>query len=106
MPVIAVNALNQKVRIGNIDEGIRPFLDFGDFQKGLLEVVKDQLLAVAGLQPNGLSRIIPYDVRVPDGLFRHLVAVNRNPGQDSFAVRTSGHIGMIAIGNPPLLLFQ
>ena len=73
MTIVAVNGLDQKIGVGDIDCGIRTLLDLGDFQEGLLHVVKDQFLVIAGLQPDGLRRLISNDPGVRDALFRHTI---------------------------------
>ena len=95
MAVIAVNGLQEKD--GARDGLIGPLLNFGDFQKGLLLVIKNELLAVSGLQPNCLGRFVADNIGVRDGNLRDLVRIHRDARQGGGAVRPGGHVMVKAV---------
>ena len=101
MAVIAVNTLDHKSGVGNIDSGIRALLNLGNPQKRLLHVIEDQLLAVPRLQPDGLGGFLSNDPRVRDRFLRYLVRIHRDAGEDRFAIRPGGDILMEAVMDAP-----
>ena len=95
MAIIPINRLQEENSAGDWRAGT--LLNFADFEQRLLLVVKNQLLAVASLQPNGLGRLLTDDIRVGNRFFGHLITVHRNIGEDGPAVRSSGHIIVVAV---------
>ena len=97
MAVITVNGLDQEVCLRDIDSGVCALLHFCDFEKGLLHVVKDQLLVIASLQPDGLPRLISNDPGVRHGFLRDFIAVRGDGSKNRLAVGPGGHVGVIPI---------
>ena len=97
LAVVTVNGFYSKHGSRNFDTGT--LFHLGDFQCGLFEVVKNQFLAVAGLQPDGLGGFVADHIRVRNRNFCHLIAVGRNPGQCGSTIRAGGHIVVVAIMN-------
>ena len=93
--VIAVNGFQQKHRTG---DGIaRTLFNFGNFQKRLFEIIKNQLLIVTSLQPNGLRGFIPHHIGGGNGLLNHFIAVHGDIGEDGPAVCAGSHIVVVAV---------
>ena len=72
-------------------------VDFGDGQPGHFQVFKYEVLIVAGAEVNGLDRLAAHHIRVRDGYFLYLIAVNRDRGEDRLAVRPGGDVLMKAV---------
>ena len=98
MAVISINRLQEEDGAG--DRLACTLLNFADFEQRLLLVVKNQLLAVTSLQPNGLGRFLADDVRVGNGFFGHFIAVHRDIGENGPAIRPGGHIVVVTIVDP------
>ena len=95
MAVIPINRLQEEDGAG--DRLACTLLNFADLEQRLLLIVKNQLLIVASLQPNGLGRFLADNVRVGNGFFGHFIAVHRDIGENGPAVRPSGHIIVVAV---------
>ena len=54
-------------------------------------------MIVAGAEVNGLDRLAAHHIRVRDGYFLYLIAVNRDRGEDRLAVRPGGDVLMKAV---------
>ena len=72
--IVAVNALNGEHRARN--NGVRVSVNFGDGQKGLLEVVKNQFPILSGAEVNGLRGFICHHIGVGDRFLNHFIAVH------------------------------
>lgn len=75
--------------------GVGSLLHLGDFQDRLLQVVKNQLLAVPGPQPDRLGGFVSHHIGIRHGLFDHLVTIHGDIGQNGPAVCAGGHIIVI-----------
>ena len=96
MLVIAVHPFNSEHCSGN--RGVEVIcVHFGDGKLRLLQIIEDELLVIARAEPDSLSRLCRYHIRVRDGDFRHFIAVHRNASQCGSAVRFGGDIRMVAI---------
>ena len=54
-------------------------------------------MIVAGAEVDGLDRLAAHHIRVRDGCFLYLIAVNRDRGENRLAVRPGGDVLMIAV---------
>ena len=96
MLIIAVHSFDPEHGAGDRGGRVRGVY-FCNRQLRLLEVVKNQLTVIAGAQPDGLSRLRRHHIGVRDRDLRHLVAVNRKAGQGRGAIRSGGHVHVVAV---------
>ena len=93
--IVAVNGLDGEHSAG--DNIICIGIKFGDGQKGLLQIIENQLPFLAGAEVDGLHGFIPHHIGVRDGLLNDFITVHGDIGQDGLSVRPGGHVVVIAV---------
>ena len=79
------------------DRGLAVRVNFLEGEQGLFEVVKNQLLVLAGAKIDGLGGFVSNDPGGRDALFRDFVRIYRDIGENSLPVRSGSHIVVVSV---------